>query len=189
MRRGLTATITASAALVAVAVAVLPSAVFGQGREKSFAAALSGYQETPTLNSQGQGSFSASVDDDRSRITFRLTYSGLTNVTQAHIHLGARAIAGGVAAFLCGPAGAAGNTKATCTSSPATITGTIVASDVVAISAQGLPAGDFADLARAVRAGVTYANVHTMAFPAGEIRGQIGSEFDIRQDIGAASHY
>ena len=187
MRRGLTAAIAAAAALVAVAVAVVPSVVLGQGRESSFVAALSGYQETPTLNSHGRGSFSASVDDAGSRITFRLSYSGLTNVTQAHIHLGARAIAGGIAAFLCGPVGAPGNTKPTCPTSPATITGTIVPSDVVAIPAQGLPAGDFADLVRAVRAGATYANVHTTAFPAGEIRGQIGRELDIRQDEETAS--
>ncbi|MBV9595658.1 MAG: CHRD domain-containing protein [Chloroflexi bacterium] len=183
----MTAAITATAALLAVAVAVVPSVVLGQGRESSFVAALSGYQETPTLNSNGRGSFSATVDDQRSRITFRLTYSGLTTVTQAHIHLGARAIMGGIAAFLCGPATSAGNTKPACPASPATITGTIVPGDVVAIVPQGLPAGDFADLVRAVRAGATYANVHTMAFPAGEIRGQIGQEFDIRQDEEGAS--
>jgi hypothetical protein len=67
------------------------------------------------------------------------------------------------------------------------VTGTIAAADVHAIPAQGLSADDFADLLRVIRAGATYANVHTVAFPAGEIRGQIGSEFDIRQDEQAAN--
>jgi len=163
---------------VAVGVAVLPTVVLGKDRESSFVAALSGYQETPTLSSNGRGRFSATVNDKTSSIQYKLTYNGLaTNVNVAHIHLGARGIAGGVAAFLCGGGG-----KPQCPPTGGTVTGTFVAPDVVAIPTQGLPAGDFADLVRAVRAGATYANVHTTQFPAGEIRGQIGTELDIRQD-------
>ena len=39
--------------------------------------------------------------------------------------------------------------------------------------AQGLAAGEFDELVRALRAGVTYANVHSSTSPGGEIRGQI----------------
>ena len=35
------------------------------------------------------------------------------------------------------------------------------------------PAAEFAELVKAIRAGLTYANVHTSKFPGGEIRGQI----------------
>ena len=38
---------------------------------------------------------------------------------------------------------------------------------------QGIAAGEFDELVRAIRAGVTYANVHSEKFPGGEIRGQI----------------
>jgi hypothetical protein len=38
---------------------------------------------------------------------------------------------------------------------------------------QGIEPGAFDELTRAIRKGVTYANVHTDLFPAGEIRGQI----------------
>ena len=52
--------------------------------------------------------------------------------------------------------------------------GTIQADDIVATGApQGVEAGNFADLLRAVRKGETYTNVHTTdRAPGGEIRGQ-----------------
>jgi hypothetical protein len=54
------------------------------------------------------------------------------------------------------------------------VTGTIVSSDILAVPAQGIAAGDLASVLKAMRAGLTYANVHTTNFPNGEIRGQIG---------------
>ena len=41
------------------------------------------------------------------------------------------------------------------------------------VPAQGIAAGDFGALLRAIRAEATYANMHTPNFPNGEIRGQI----------------
>ena len=103
-------------------------------------------------------------------------------MTQSHIHLGQKDVSGGVSVFFCsnlgnGPAGtppcpqpAAGET--------ATVTGTRTATDVIGPAGQGIAAGEFAELVRAMRAGVTYANVHSTKFPSGEIRGQ----FDRRGD-------
>ena len=53
------------------------------------------------------------------------------------------------------------------------MTGTIAAADVIGPAAQGIAPGEFRELVRAMRAGATYANVHSTTFPAGEIRGQI----------------
>jgi hypothetical protein len=47
------------------------------------------------------------------------------------------------------------------------------AADVIGPTTQGIEPGAFAELVRAMRAGVTYTNVHSTKFPAGEIRGQI----------------
>jgi hypothetical protein len=53
------------------------------------------------------------------------------------------------------------------------VTGTILASDVGGPVAQGIAPGELAELLQAIRAGVTYANVHTNKHPSGEIRGAI----------------
>lgn len=54
-----------------------------------------------------------------------------------------------------------------------TVEGTVDASDVVGPSGQGITTGEFAEALRAIRSGITYANVHSTKFPGGEIRGQI----------------
>lgn len=137
-------------------------------------AKLTGFQETPAISTPGHGKFQAKLSDDETTVTFELTYADLKGVdeggapTVAHVHLGQRGVAGGAAVFLCGGGG-----KPACPKQPATVTGTFNAADVMALPAQGLDAGGLAELIQAARAGVTYVNVHTTHFPAGEIRGQI----------------
>lgn len=54
-----------------------------------------------------------------------------------------------------------------------TVTGTIGPADVVGPSGQGISAGEFAEVLRAIRGGAAYVNVHSTVFPGGEIRGQL----------------
>jgi hypothetical protein len=53
------------------------------------------------------------------------------------------------------------------------VTGTLNAAGVVGPTAQGIAPGEFAELVRAIRNGAAYANVHSVAFPAGEVRDQV----------------
>jgi CHRD domain len=129
---------------------------------------LSGFQEVPSVNTQGRGVLRATMTRDQ--IRFRLTYANLSAPPLvAHIHVGQPGVNGGVAVFFCGGGG-----KPACPpNSSGSVSGTITAADVVGPTAQGFTAGDLASLERAIRAGVTYANMHTSNFPNGEIRGQI----------------
>jgi hypothetical protein len=49
---------------------------------------------------------------------------------------------------------------------------------VIGPTGQGIAPGEFAELVRAIRAGATYANVHTDKHPTGEIRGHIQTDDD-----------
>ncbi len=138
----------------------------GGGGGKQLSAHLDSYQEVPTLSTTGHGKLRARVRGDS--IEFKLSYSDLSSpVKFAHIHLGREAVNGGVIAFLCGGGG-----KPACPAS-GEVTGTIVPADVIGPADQGIAAGEFDELVRALRAGATYANVHTDDFGSGEIRGQI----------------
>ena len=126
--------------------------------------------ETPSVSSTGSGDFTARISRNEDAIDYDLSYQDLEGATIlfAHIHLGERHVAGGVAVFLCGGSG-----KPACPPAPAQVHGRIVAGDIVGPTGQGLAPGELDELIRALRAGATYANVHTDKQPAGEIRGQI----------------
>lgn len=146
----------------------------GQGTPLHLRASLRGYEETPAISTAGSGSFRAELSEDGQSLSWELGYADLEGnaggaVTGAHIHLGQRGVAGGIAVHLCGGGGG----TAACPDPPATLSGTIGPDNVVGPSAQGLDAGELQELLRAARAGVTYVNVHTTGHPGGEIRGQI----------------
>ena len=147
-------------------------------------ARLSGFNETPlTLSTPASGQFRARINSTETMITYELSYQGLEGtVTQAHIHLGRPAITGGIVLFLCTnlapPAGVPLPQACPMTAS-AHISGTLTAADVIAQAPQGIAgSADFGEVVRAIRAGATYANVHSLLRPAGEIRGPISGGGD-----------
>jgi hypothetical protein len=141
---------------------------------RDFKERLTGYQEVPALSTSGNGTFRASIRSGGSEIRYRLTYAGLeANPLQAHIHLGQRGVNAGVIVFLCDNTGGGPAGTQPCPNAPATVTGTLRASDVIGPAAQGIAPGEFGELVRAIRAGATYANVHTVKYPGGEIRAQL----------------
>ena len=153
---------TVGAALVALA----------QGSTISLSAALSGFEEVgaPVLApnaSTAHGTFQGILSDDGRTLTYTLTWTPFSSAVQfAHIHFAMRGVNGGIMAFLCGGGG-----KPACAAGLAT--GTITATDIVAVPAQGIAANDLVNFLRVLASGDAYVNIHTTNFPGGEIRGQI----------------
>jgi hypothetical protein len=157
--------------------------------DRSFKARLSGFDEVHfsagppatlrgAVSTKARGTFRATLDRRSDVIHYKLSYEGLEGtVTQAHIHFGQHHTVGGITVWLCQtpgtPAPAAVAALTPQCVQEGTVSGTITPGQVLAAAGQGLDAGEFNELLRAMRAGATYANVHTTQFPPGEIRGQI----------------
>ena len=169
--------ITAAAIAALIVLGGASYAVAGALREPAdppettrFRAVLNGFQEVPSVSSTGFGQFEAKLVSDE-LIEYTFTYAGLEggNSLFAHIHFAQRNVNGGVSVFLCG----GGSKPDPCPNVEGTVTGTLVPSDVVGPNGQGIEPGSWDELLRALRAGHTYANIHTTRWPGGEIRGQI----------------
>jgi hypothetical protein len=161
--------------LVAV-IGVGSYATADSGKKQLKADGLTGYQENVDVSTVAGGSFEVTLDDDARTLTYTLSYSGLEgNVQQAHIHFGKRAINGGITVFLCGTATSPGPAGTPTCPQEGTVSRTVTAADILSPGTppQGIEAGNFEELAAALRSGHAYANVHSTKWPGGEIRAQI----------------
>jgi len=160
------------------AAATTAAAVAGDGHK--LRTHLSGFEEVPAVLTKGEGTFKARVSRASDAIEYELSYRGLeADVRQAHIHVAQENVNGGIVAWLCGTTANPGPAGTPVCPQSGTVTGTIEPADVQAVPAQGFdPAGEFAELVRALDRGVAYANVHTVRSPGGEIRGQIEDRHD-----------
>jgi len=135
---------------VVVALVVAAGAFSATKDSYAFKATLTGAQEVPksTAPAGAGGAFVAKSVEKGDKVTFtwKLTFHGLSGkAIAAHVHLGKKGVAGGVAVALCGPCRSGQTGKA------------IIASSVET----------------ALETGKAYVNVHTPKNPGGEIRGQI----------------
>lgn len=138
-------------------------------------ASLSGYQEVPTLWSPGTGDISVRMNEE-GNIEYQLRYSGVTTpVQQAHLHLGTEGVNGDIIAFLCSNLPNPPADVPACPEMEGEVGGTMTAASVVGPEDQGIAPGELQKLVDAINNGAVYANVHTEQYPAGELRGQVGT--------------
>ena len=173
-----------------MSVALLSVVAEAKDDDHNFIARLSGYNEVhfigtaPALrgavSTKASGRFQAKIDRSETSIDYVLHYEGLeSDVTQSHIHFGQRHTVGGIVVWLCqtegtpAPAAVASATPFCPGAREGTVQGTITAAQVLDVTGQGIAAGEFDELVRAIRAGAAYANVHSATFTPGEIRGHI----------------
>jgi CHRD domain len=136
---------TGAVALTVGAALALASSAFAE--TVTYKAALKAASEVPPTTSMGTGTADVTFDTVSKKLTYTITYSGLTGpATAAHFH---------------NPAAATENAPAT-----------VPLSGALASPVKGeatLTDAQAADLA----AGKMYFNIHTAANPGGEIRGQV----------------
>ena len=122
------------------------SAINSQVPQNVFSGTLTGTEEVPSVTSNGSGTGVVSVDPATNQMKATIVTADI-NGTQAHIHVGARGVAGPVVFPM---------TESEAGSGVWTTTVTLTS-----------------DQLNQLKSGNYYFNVHTAAFPEGEIRGQI----------------
>lgn len=144
----------------AMSLALAPAALAAE----TFTTELSGENAVPPIEVDATGEATVTISDDEQSVSWDITYSDLTGPPAAgHIHHGA----------------ADENGPVMIPFDSVTETGT---SGTFAASAyqggEGLPE-DWDGVLEAIRSGNSYVNIHTEAYPGGEIRGQLGGEDDM----------
>jgi hypothetical protein len=125
---------------------------------------LSGVEEIPSVTTDASGTAVLRMSEDGTRLSYRLIVEGIDGVFQAHIHDAPTGESGPLVAFLLEPQpGGTGPVNGVL------VDGSITASDL----AGPLRGATLSDLADEISAGNIYVHVHTLAHPAGEIRGQM----------------
>lgn len=154
--------------LAAMLMMLVPVSAAGAAPPQNFRTHLTGDEEVPAVETKAQGQAIFQVRADGTAIDYRLNVANIENVFMAHLHVGAAGTNGGIVVWLYpgdGPPSRLlpGRTNGTLA------TGTITGDDLVgAFEDEGLET-----LVGALSSGDIYVNVHTLDFPAGEIRGQI----------------
>jgi hypothetical protein len=169
-------TLHATAALAAL---LMGGATIGadddEGQE--FEARLSGSEEVPPVVTSTSGKAEIVLNEDETKAQYELKVQKGIRVTQSHIHCAPRGVNGPIVVFLAGFHNRGWDVDG----------GWIENATVTDANVIPPPAGstcphvinNLRDLARAMRAGDTYVNVHTVANPGGEVRGQLrGDEED-----------
>ena len=151
-----------SVILASVVLLVMAASALAAGHTpQNFRAHLTGDQEVPAVDTRAQGQAILSFDGSLSELHYKLIVANIDDVVASHIH--------------CAPAGANGPVGVTLFSGGPTSDSGVLAQATVDGPDAGNGCGwsDLGDVHAAVIAGEAYVNVHTLAHPPGEIRGQI----------------
>jgi len=148
-----------------VIVAVLATAVTSVAEAKdTFKAKLTGDQEVPPVATDTAGRAKIQINKTQTEGEFTLTVNDGVRVTQSHLHCAPAGVNGPIVVFLAGLHAAGLNVDGKWISN-ATFTDTSIINTACGSTV--------AALAASMQAGNVYVNVHTVAHPAGEVRGQV----------------
>jgi CHRD domain-containing protein len=134
--------------------------------DDTFKARLSSDQEvaTPAVETDTTGKFKIQFNKAHTEAEVTLAVNDGVRITQAHLHCAPVGVNGPIVVFIAG-LNAAGYDVDGKWISNATVTDTSIVNPACGTTLSAL--------ADSIRAGNVYANVHSVAFPAGVIRGQV----------------
>ncbi|MBL0226076.1 MAG: CHRD domain-containing protein [Geobacteraceae bacterium] len=149
--------------LLFVILAALLSVSVGFAAEKSIQIDLSGNEEVPAVNTPAKGEATFTPGSDGKSLSYTLVVRDIENPVAAHIHVGRPGKNGPpVATIFSGPKKAG------------KVRGNISQANLTANDLKGDYKGkSINELVGLIKSGDVYVNVHTTAYPDGEIRGQI----------------
>lgn len=151
----------------AVAVAVVVSWPGASQAPAVFVAHLWGREQVPTVSTQALGVATFEVAPDGASVRYRLEVSRAVNVQMAHIHIAPPGQNGPVVVWLYPPAPPP-------QLKPGRFDGELASGAFTASNLVGpLARQPLSALLERMRVGEAYVNVHTVAYPGGEIRGQV----------------
>jgi hypothetical protein len=143
---------------------------------QEYEANLRGKNEVPPVDTRMKGRIEVKFnrDDTLARFQLKVEKVGTGRIIQAHLHCGPKEVNGPVVVFLLTPL-----PNAASYNDKTEIRFALTDDNVVAL-AEGhgstcpeTQITNLAELKAAIEAGNIYANVHSVAFPGGEIRGQL----------------
>lgn len=117
----------------------------------------------PSVRTLATGTAIFQLSTDGRSLRFKIAVRNISNVTQAHIHLGRRGVNGPVVSFLFGPS------KFGISVRRGIIRGVLKQADLVG----PLMGMTLLNLITELKKANVYVNVHTIQHPNGEIRGQL----------------
>ena len=132
---------------------------------RTFQAHLTGDEEVPeAVETRAHGQAVFRLSRDGTMLHYRLMVANIDDVIGAHIHMASAGENGPIVLPLFGDP---------FVEDAVTLNGPLAEGTASAEDVSGPLEGDFEGLIAAMREGDAYVNVHTLAFPPGEIRGQI----------------
>ena len=143
-----------------------PDSTAGPAPER-FSATLGGANVVPATTSTTRGSITLQSAPGDSTLAFSLTVANMSGITQAHLHNAAAGANGATLAWLLPVNGNAAQAPSVA------LDGVISLGDIEPSWVRGSPRLAMDSVKALLRAGRLYVDVHSSAFTAGEIRGQV----------------
>ena len=173
-------TLRAACALAAVLLA--GSAVRGAARASDdddhgknggpeFSAKLSGSEEVPAVVTDTTGKVEIVFNADQTKMDFELSVRKGVRVTQSHIHCAPKGVNGPIVVFLAGFHNRGWDVDGRWVQNATATDDNVIPPP--AGSTCPVPLNNLRDVVAAIRGGNAYVNVHSVAHPGGEARGQL----------------